>query len=398
MPNRHTLKLSIITFISLICGVVFLLFLDLNGAQTGKYKLVKVAKGFKLPLQVVFPPGNAQSMYVVEQEGRIYRVLRGQKSLFLNITKDVRSKGNEEGLLSLAFHPDYREDANGRGKGRLYLNYTAGKKSHTHIVEYQFTKGRVPKVIKRSKRILLRIKQPYSNHNGGLLLFGPDKKLYIGTGDGGAGGDPRNNGQNPKTLLGKMLRIDPKPSNGRPYTIPGDNPFLRKSGYRPEIYALGLRNPWRFSFDRQNGRLYVGDVGQDEQEEISLITKGSNLGWRLKEGFLCYNPKKNCHRSYLTDPIYAYNHELGRSVIGGYVYRGQALKALKGYYIFGDFISGTIWALPLNKIGRPFSNSSSNLEVLLKRVGFISSFGEDPSGEIYITEFKTGAVFKMVVK
>ncbi len=398
MPKRHTIKLSIITFISLICVVVFLLLLDLNSAQTGKYKLVKVAKGFKRPLQVVFPPGNAQSMYVVEQEGRIYRVLRGKKSLFLNITKDVRSKGNEEGLLSMAFHPSYREDTNSRGKGKFYLNYTAGKKSHTHIVEYRFTKGNISKIIKRSKRILLRIKQPYSNHNGGLILFGPDKKLYIGTGDGGAGGDPKNNAQNPRTLLGKMLRIDPKLSWEKPYTIPSDNPFLKKPGYRPEIYALGLRNPWRFSFDRQSGRLYVGDVGQNKQEEISLITKGSNLGWRLKEGYLCYNPKKNCDRQYLTDPIYAYNHNMGQSVIGGYVYRGQALKALKGHYIFGDFISGTIWALPLNKNGRPVSASSSNLKVLVKDVGFLSSFGEDRSGEIYITEFKAGAVFKIVAK
>ncbi len=398
MSKRQTIKLSIITFISLICGIVFLLILDLNGGETDQYKLVKIAGGFKRPLQVVFPPGNAQAMYVVEQEGRIYRVLRGRKSLFLNITKDVRSKGNEEGLLSLAFHPDYRENTSGRGIGKFYLNYTAGRKSHTHIVEYQLKKGTVPKVMLRSKRVLLRIKQPYSNHNGGLLLFGPDKKLYIGTGDGGAAGDPQNNGQNPKTLLGKMLRIDPKPSNGRPYTIPRDNPFTRRANYRPEIYALGLRNPWRFSFDRQSGRLYVGDVGQNKQEEISVITKGSNLGWRLKEGFLCYNPKKNCDRQYLTDPIYAYNHDMGRSVTGGYVYRGKALKALRGHYIFGDFISGTIWTLPLNKYGRPVSSSSSNLRVLLKRVGYLSSFGEDRLGEIYITEFKAGAVYKIVAK
>jgi glucose/arabinose dehydrogenase len=225
----------------------------------------------------------------------------------------------------------------------------------------------------------LEIAQPFPNHKGGQIAFGSDGYLYIGMGDGGSGGDPLGNGQNRSTLLGKILRIDVNaPSAGRNYDIPADNPFVDNTlGYREEIYAYGLRNPWRFSFDSATGKLWVGDVGQDWIEEIDVIEKGKNYGWNIMEGTLCYNPPSGCNETGLELPLYEYNHTLGNAIIGGYIYHGSALPELAGDYVYGDYASGRIWALAANATNTLLVNSNLT----------ISSFGVDENKELYVCAF-----------
>jgi glucose/arabinose dehydrogenase len=241
----------------------------------------------------------------------------------------------------------------------------------------------------KSAAVLLKIDQPYANHNGGQLAFGPDGYLYIATGDGGSGGDPQNNGQNLGTLLGKLLRID---VSGDKYTVPKDNPFVNRSGARPEIWAYGLRNPWRFSFDRRTGDLFVADVGQNQFEEVNFQPRaskgGENYGWRLKEAANCYEPATNCARGTLVDPIAAYDHSKGNSITGGYVYRGKALPDLVGRYVYGDFGSGRLWTATRGSNGRWTARE------LLDTNQVISTFGEDEDGELYLADYGSGTLLR----
>ncbi|GJL54602.1 MAG: glucose dehydrogenase [Nitrospirales bacterium] len=315
-------------------------------------------------------------LFVVEQDGKVLIVKNGQllPTPFLDISNTV-STGGERGLLGLAFHPHYRKN------GRFFINYTRKADQATVIAEYR--RAANPDQAESEKKVLLVMAQPYGNHNGGMVAFGHDGYLYIGMGDGGAGGDPENRAQNPNTLLGKILRIDI--DQGDRYSIPADNPFVKHGG-RPEIYATGLRNPWRFSFDRQTGELWAGDVGQNAWEEVTKIKKGENHGWRLMEGQHCFQPRQGCqHSQQLTLPVLDYpNGENGRcSVTGGYVYRGKAIPALQGTYLFADFCSGEIFR---------YANGSFN--VLLDTDLQIPSFGEDESGELYVLGY-AGSVQKL---
>lgn len=291
------------------------------------------------------------------------------------------------GLLGLAFHPDFRNN------GYLYVNYTAGSKPETRISRFTLKQGGNGQVDPKSESVLLRFDQPYRNHNGGKVAFGPDGYLYISVGDGGSGGDPQNNSQNRSNLLGNILRIDVNSSSGsRNYSIPADNPFAGNSeGYREEIYAYGLRNPWKFSFDKQTGTLWAADVGQNKLEEIDIIRNGGNYGWRVMEGTDCFKPSSNCDQSGLVLPVHEYVRSEGVSVTGGFVYRGKQLPALQGKYIYGDYASGKIWALTVDGNGKKTDN------VLLLTTGFpLATFGEDQENELLVLSYgNDGKIYRL---
>lgn len=298
-------------------------------------------------------------------------------SIFLDISEKVNSVGNEEGLLGLAFDPDFRSN------GYFYVYYTANPPRRSVLSRFSTSADDPNKADKGSELVLLEVAQPYSNHNGGQITFGPDGYLYIGLGDGGAGGDPHGYGQSRSTLLGKILRIDVRASSeSEKYEIPKDNPFVSMPNVRGEIWAYGLRNPWRFSFDRATGLLWVADVGQNDYEEVDIIEKGGNYGWNIMEGSHCYPPSRtNCNKEGLKMPIAEYDHNEGCSITGGYVYRGSKLKMLYGAYIYGDYCSGKIWALRYDG-----SKVTEHLEIIDSNLT-ISSFGEDEEGELYILSF-----------
>ncbi len=330
---------------------------------------------FSKPIFLTASPDESNRLFVVEQDGRVL-IIKGISVLpepFLNINEKL-STGGERGLLGLAFHPSFSSN------GRIFVNYTRAKDRATVIAEYHVSSN--PDQATQKESILLIIPQPYGNHNGGMIAFGPDGYLYIGMGDGGSGGDPNNYAQNNNELLGKFLRIDVDQS--RPYGIPSDNPFVKEEG-RSEIFAWGLRNPWRFSFDRETGELWAGDVGQNDWEEIDVIQKGKNYGWRLLEGKHCFNPESGCRTTdNLVDPVTEYDHSSGQcSVTGGYVYHGTKIPALQGTYIFGDFCTGTIWGY-----------KKEIAQTLLTTDQQISSFGEDQGGELYVVGFG-GSIFRM---
>ncbi|HLE83002.1 MAG TPA: PQQ-dependent sugar dehydrogenase, partial [Thermoanaerobaculia bacterium] len=298
--------------------------------------LEPVASGFDRPVGIVPAGDGSGRLFVVEQSGAV-RVLRAGALLpapFLDLSGQVSCCG-ERGLLGLAFHPRFPAD------GRLFVDYTDAA-GDTRIVEYRVSAADPDRADPGSARPLLAVAQPFPNHNGGALAFGPDGFLYVGLGDGGSGGDPLNHAQNPASLLGKVLRLDvDRAEAGLAYGIPPGNAlFPGTPGARPEIWALGLRNPWRFAFDRETGDLFIGDVGQNRVEEIDLLPPGSagaNLGWRLKEGTGCFQPAAGCELPGLVDPILEYSHAEGCSVTGGYRYRGAAVAALAGVYLYGDF-------------------------------------------------------------
>ncbi len=322
---------------------------------------------FDRPVLVLEDPVERGRFYVVEQGGVVRTLRLGDRrsTVFIDIRDRVRS-GGEMGLLGMAFHPDF-----GRN-GIFYLSYT-DREMFSVVSEFRG----------KRERVILRVKQPYTNHNGGNIAFGPDGYLYVGFGDGGSAGDPLNHGQNTDTLLGAILRID---VSGDPYRIPPDNPFV-KGGGRPEIYAWGFRNPWRWSFDRETGELWVGDVGQDRWEEIDVVEKGRNYGWRCYEGNAPYRLKGCGPRELYTFPVHVYPLREGNcSVIGGYVYRGKKIRELYGWYIFGDYCSGRIWALR-RKGGRV------EVRLLMDTDLRISSFGEDRDGEIYVVDYAGGRIY-----
>jgi glucose/arabinose dehydrogenase len=336
-----------------------------------------VTRDLESPVFLTHAGDGSARLFVLEQPGRI-RVLERDLLLprpFLDISERVLS-GGEQGLLGLAFHPDFRRN------GRFYVNYTRRPDGATVLAEYR--RGASPDQALREERILMVVLQPYPNHNGGMVAFGPDGYLYVGLGDGGSAGDPGNRAQNPDELLGKILRIDV--DRGDPYGVPVDNPYGREGG-RPEIYALGLRNPWRFSFDSKTGELWAADVGQNKWEEIDLVTKGGNYGWRLMEGAHCFHPTFFCQTSGLQLPLFEYSHEKGRcSVIGGYVYRGRTVDSLAGHYLYGDYCSGEIFVLTSVQEGE----TSRDPRVVLKTSLRISSFGEDEAREMYVLDHGGG--------
>ncbi|MBI5428783.1 MAG: PQQ-dependent sugar dehydrogenase, partial [Nitrospinae bacterium] len=362
------------------------------GLKGADLQVERVAGGLDNPAAIAHAGDGSNLLFIVLQKGKI-AVLDGDRVLpepFLDISSLVSCCG-ERGLLGVAFHPRYAEN------GRFYVNYT-DRSGDTTIARYTRSAGNPKTANPKSAAVLLTVGQPYSNHNGGQLQFGPDGYLYIGMGDGGAAGDPQNRAQNLSSLLGKMLRIDV--DKGTPYAIPPSNPFVQVAGARGEIWAYGLRNPWRFSFDRRTGDLFVADVGQDRFEEIDYQPAdsrgGENYGWRLMEGNACYNPLSNCDDGTLTPPIAVYNHDKDGdghcAVIGGYRYRGKNIPPLDGVYIYGDYCSGRIWGTARDADGR------WTVEELLDTPLSISAFGEDGRGELYVADHpfaRDGAIYRI---
>ena len=341
--------------------------------------------GFSSPVDLQSTDDGSGRLFVVEQSGLI-RILQAGAILptaFLDISSRVTS-GGELGLLGVAFHPGFAQHP------LFYVNYTrtVGSQIQTVIAEYQVSSANPNQADPASERILLTVDQPFPNHKAGQLAFGPDGFLYFGLGDGGSGGDPLGNGQNLQTLLAKMMRIDIDHTSGSlPYAIPPDNPFVAGGGL-PEIWAYGLRNPFRFSFDSATGKLFLGDVGQNAYEEVDILQKGGNYGWNTMEGVHCYNPSTGCNMTGLQLPIAEYSHAEGNAIIGGYVYHGTAIPGLAGSYIFGDFGTGKIWRLTQDSTG-------TWQRVLLVTGPSLSSFGRDSVGELYILDYSGGAVLKV---
>ncbi len=346
----------------------------------GDYRLEHIIPGASFNSMLDFAPiPGSNFAVVVTKEGPIYRVpITGTgASLFANLAPLLAdSMGNEEGVLGLAFSPTYETDH------LVYVDYTADRSGgHKSVLSRFKVKGN--SIDLSSEQVLLQIDQPYENHNGGRLAFGPDGYLYYSLGDGGSGGDPHRYGQNLNTLLGKILRLDVSGSGG--YSIPGDNPFIDTAGARDEIWAYGLRNTWRFSFDRATGELWAGDVGQNRWEEVDRIVRGGNYGWNVLEGFECYNAS-SCNRSGKIPPRTAYGHDEGCSITGGYVYRGSASPELDGYFIYGDFCTGRVWGVKTIGTADPV--------LLVDSPYMITSFGELPSGEVIAVTFN-GALYRL---
>lgn len=365
-------------------------------SSQNQIQLATYASNLTSPVAMDSPKDGTRRIFICEQTGKIKVIKNGKVNdkPFLDLSNKLDQMGkaySEKGLLGIAFHPKYKSN------GRFFVYYSAPASSksfdHTSIIaEYKISAD--PDIASTSEKIIMKIDQPESNHNGGQLAFGPDGFLYIGSGDGGGGGDehgPIGNGQYLNTLLGKILRIDIDSKS--PYSIPSDNPFVRAKNARAEIWAYGLRNPWRFSFDRKTGKLFCADVGQNKWEEVDIIEKGKNYGWRVMEGNHCYNPSTNCKQTGLVKPIAEYGRESGISVTGGYVYNGKSATSLTGKYLFGDWRgylycltqAGNSWKMEkLMIVGKKGNDLDMN----------INSFGEDESGEVYILAQKvTGSLF-----
>ena len=355
-----------------------------------KIQLKQFAGGLSKPVDIAHCGDNR--LFVVEQNGFI-QILDSagnkQSVPFLNIDARVNSSGNEQGLLGLAFHPNFLQN------GWFFVNYTQNN-GDTRVSRFTATPGAVPLVADPdSEKILLEVDQPYSNHNGGCIKFGPDGYLYISLGDGGSGGDPQGNGQKKTTFLGKILRIDVNVADAPYYSVPADNPFVGQSDYLPEIWSLGQRNVWRFSFDRLNGDMWMGDVGQNEWEEVNhepANTGGMNYGWRCYEGNATYNTSGCQPASAYTDPVFVYNHASanGCSITGGFVYRGTKYPLLYGQYLVADYCSGRFWRLTPNGDGSFTSSILANLVAYE-----YSSFGENKDGELFVTTLSSGKVMRL---
>jgi glucose/arabinose dehydrogenase len=353
--------------------------------------LQPVLEGFDRPLFVTHANDGSGRIFVVEKEGSI-RIVSGGVILeqrFLNITNQVTSSGNEQGLLGLAFAPNYSES------GYFFVNYT-DLSGNTAISRFQVDAANPDRADPNSEFMVLQIEDPARNHNGGMLAFGPDGNLWIGMGDGGGGGDTFGNGQNPNTLLGKMIRIDVTSDPSVPYVIPADNPWVEADwngvDVLDEVWAVGLRNPWRYSFDRHTGDLWIADVGQNAYEEVNYTVAGTqgglNYGWPIMEGLHCFRGS-DCDQTGLELPVFEYEHANGCSVTGGYVYRGSQYPVLQGVYIFGDYCSGLVWATIPNPDG------SWNTTQVAATGALLSSFGEDENGELYATDLNSGVIYQV---
>jgi glucose/arabinose dehydrogenase len=343
-----------------------------SGPVPGEVHLEQVASGLRRPVGLVASGDGSGRLFVVGQRGTIHVLAAGgalSPEPFLDLSDRVSCCG-ERGLLGLAFHPRFRDN------GAFFVDYT-DRQGDTVISRFQVTAD-PDRADAASEQRILAFDQPFSNHNGGQLAFGPDGYLYVGTGDGGAAADPLGNGQSLATLLGKLLRLD---VDRPPYGVPPDNPFVDRSGARSEIWAYGLRNPWRFSFDRATGDLWIGDVGQNRWEEIDLQPAasrgGENYGWDRMEGRHCFEPRLGCDEGGLVGPVLEYDHRQGCSVTGGFRYRGRVVPELDGLYLYGDYCRGTVWAG--NQEGGRWRS-----RVLLETGLAIASFGEDEGGELYL--------------
>ena len=361
-------------------AILFFVFLafGLWSAENRILTMEVVKTGYDKPTDIQFLPVNPDVMLVLEKNGKMksFNMKSGQESVVVDLEKIIATE-SEEGLLGLAFHPDF-------AKNKLfYLNYVTKEDSGDYTVIGEFVFG--TDTLRKPSRVILKFKQPYKNHNGGQIAFGKDRYLYIATGDGGHRDDPHGNGQNMFTMLGKILRIDPSGREEGQYSIPPGNPFA--DGATPEIYAYGLRNPWRFSFDALTGELYAADVGQDSYEEIDIIQKGGNYGWNIKEGDHCFQKNPACSRKF-DEPVFEYSHKEGNSVTGGYVYRGKAIRELNGFYIFGDFVNGSVRGI--KRQGSSFIHRHFG-----KYPFYISTFGQDARGEIYLADYKEGIIYKI---
>lgn len=358
------------------------------------YPQIRIADAFPnlqflQPLDFQVPNDGTNRVFIVTQEGVIYVFPNDssvtEKKIFLDIKNKVEA-GGELGLLGLTFHPDYKTN------GFFFVNYTADNPLRSVIARYKVSSDADAADI-NSEYIFFEVNQPFTNHNGGQIIFGPDGYLYTGLGDGGSGGDPQNNGQSRNTLLGKILRIDVNNTQGsQRYSIPSDNPYYQNTqGFKEEIWAYGLRNPWRFSFDAETGVMWTGDVGQNQWEEVHIIEKGKNYGWRIMEGFHCYNPSSGCDQTGLELPLWEYGHNDsgGYSITGGFVYRGNTIPDLRGKYIYADFVSGRIWGLSFE------GTKATGNQLLLESGKSISSFGVDNNNELYICTFN-GKIYKVV--
>jgi glucose/arabinose dehydrogenase len=354
------------------------------GDGQGGVRLQKLGD-FDRPLYVTQAPGDRRDLFVVEQTGQVEVITpKGTASTpFLDLHDEVSCCG-EQGLLSIAFAPEYERS------GLVYADYT-DRAGNARVVEYRRSTDDPLTVDPASRRVVLRVHEPFPNHNGGLLMFGPDRLLYIGLGDGGSEGDPDRNGQNLETLLGKLLRIDPRPYGGKPYSIPASNPFVNRAGARPEIYSYGLRNPWRFSFDRLTGNLAIGDVGQDRWEEVDLVRRGqgrgANFGWSAFEGVARFNKDQSAPNAVA--PVLVYSHDHGCSVTGGYVVRDPSLQSLYGRYLYGDYCTGQLRSFSAVPDKRATDDRPLGLQIPA-----LSSFGEDDAGRIYATSLN-GPVYRL---
>lgn len=339
------------------------------------------------PILLTHAGDKSGRIFIPTQQGVIHLLPAGDKikatSIFLDITSKVSydDKTNEEGFLGLAFHPHYSEN------GQLFIYYTNKARRHQNVIaRYRVSKPDPNRADPNSEEILLTIDKPFWNHDGGTIIFGPDGYLYVAIGDGGAANDPYGNGQKLDTLLGKILRIDVDHREGsQRYAIPRDNPFAGRSDARGEIWAVGLRNVWRMAFDRKTSTLWAGDVGQDTWEEIDLIERGGNYGWNVREGLHPFvlkgaTPKPEASRTNFVAPIWEYHHDVGKSITGGHVYRGQRVPELAGYYLYADYVTSKLWALRYDESKREVV---ANREIALPKPIQAMSFGEDESGEIY---------------
>ncbi|HMN17434.1 MAG: T9SS type A sorting domain-containing protein [Ignavibacteriota bacterium] len=367
--------------------VLLLILISTSNFAQFNFRVAFPNLSFSDPLDLQNAGDGTNRIFVVEQDGRI-RVFPNDENaqstkLFLDITDRVTS-GGETGLLGLAFHPNYESN------GYFYVNYTAPSPLRTVISRFKVSSTNPDSADKNSEQILVTYNQPYSNHNGGAVVFGPDGYLYIGSGDGGSGGDPQNNAQNITSLLGKILRIDvDNPQAPLNYGIPPDNPFVDSTNVniRKEIYAWGMRNPWRISFDPVTDSLWCGDVGQGDWEEIDIIKKGKNYGWRCYEGNHTYNTS-GCNGTY-EFPVWEYSHSLGYSITGGFVYRGINVPELVGKYIYGDYVSRRVWSLEYDGINPP-----TNTQITTSS-GSITSFGVDENNELYLVSFN-GKIYSFI--
>ncbi|MGH2466375.1 MAG: PQQ-dependent sugar dehydrogenase, partial [Candidatus Limnocylindrales bacterium] len=362
--------------------------------------LDRVAGGLAQPVGIVAPGDGSGRLFVVERAGRI-RILSASGALqaapFLDIRTLVGSGYVEQGLLGLAFSPAYATD------GRFYVDYTDDTSATGNTIVAEYHRLDATHAAPTSARVLLTVPQPFQNHNGGQLAFGPDGDLYIAFGDGGSGGDPGDRAQDLGQLLGKILRLDVRPgaaTGGLPYGIPASNPFVGRAGARGEIWAYGLRNPWRFSFDRSTGDLLIGDVGQSAHEEVDLLPGGrggQDLGWRIMEGISCYSPPTGCDRSGLIPPVATYDHGTGDcAVIGGFVYRGPSQPALAGVYLMGDECSGRLRGF-IDAAARSAAAAGRQVPapILLQTSLTMSSLGQGDDGALYLCDLTGGGIYRI---
>ena len=357
-------------------------------AAPQRFKPVFESLRFERPVYITHPRDGTDRLVVVEQAGRVLwfdRTRNPQPTVALDIRRRVHKihyQSDEQGLLGLAFAPDFA------ATGHVYLHYNP-RRGKTRNILSRFTADPDTLTIDpRSEQVILEVAQPYTNHNGGMIEFGPDGFLYVALGDGGSTGDPHNHGQNKATLLGSILRIDPDPTRTPPnqtYCTPPDNPFAGAPDARPEIWAYGLRNPWRFSFDRETGDLWAGDVGQHKWEEVDLIVRGGNYGWNHREGSHPFKPRPT--DEILIDPVVEHERAQAMSMTGGYVYRGAAAPDLHGAYIYGDYLVGLIWAIR-------YDGQTVTKQQYLGRIPNISSFGEDRDGELHLTTLD-GRIYRL---